>query len=388
MDKTANEKKVEDNAMKILIGADLVPTTDNLVQFKNGDIMSLVGKDLKKLLGESDYTLMNLETPLSDNPSPINKLGPALISSTAVINGIKAINPHFFTLANNHIMDQGTEGLRSTINCLKNVGIAYCGIGEDLAHMSSCYEKEWGGVKLGIYCCAEHEFSIATDTKPGANPFDPLVSFNQVNDLHKECDYVIVLYHGGKEFYRYPSPLLQKVFRKFADAGANLVIAQHTHCIGCFEKYNGATLVYGQGNFLFNKKNDEYWNTSLLIGVDIASRNQATIKYIPVRKNDIGVEIAEGEDAQEILSDFYKRSKEITDSNTVRQKYEAFAESKFAEYSVCFAGNRFWLRLVRKLFGNKRVEKLVNKRNAVRLYNFIECEAHRELYLTALRKRI
>lgn len=374
--------------MNILIGADLVPTQNNLDQFKVGDKSALIGQELDKRLGESDYILMNLETPLVDVSSPISKLGPSLITSTAAIKGINAVNPYFFTLANNHIMDQGAEGLKSTINCLSQAGIAYCGVGEDLIHMNHSYIKECKGIKLGIYCCAEHEFSIATELKPGANPFDPLCSFDHVSDLAKECDYVIVLYHGGKEFYRYPSPLLQKVFRKFADVGANLVIAQHTHCIGCCEQYNGATFVYGQGNFLFNKKDDEFWNTSLLIEVDIGSRNQATIKYIPIKRKGVGVEIALGEEAQSILNGFAKRSDEITDSKVLMEKYEEFAETKFPEYSISFDGNRAWLRLVRKLFGNHVVEKLINKKNAVRLYDFIECESHRELYLTALKKRI
>ena len=43
-------------------------------------------------------------------------------------------------------------------------------------------------------------------------------------ELKKQCDYVIVLYHGGKEHYRYPSPYLQKVCRKIVDKGADIVV--------------------------------------------------------------------------------------------------------------------------------------------------------------------
>src|SRR5690606_29065463 len=119
-------------------------------------------------------------------------------------------------------------------------------------------------IKIGFYVCAEHEFSIASVDSPGANPFDPLESLDHIADLKNECDYVVVLYHGGKEHYRYPSPYLQKVCRKMADKGANLVICQHSHCIGCFEVYKDSTLVYGQGNFIFNKHDNEYWKTSIL----------------------------------------------------------------------------------------------------------------------------
>ena len=69
-------------------------------------------------------------------------------------------------------------------------------------------------MKIGIYACAENEFTIATDTTAGANPFDPFESLDHIQNLKRSCDYVIVLYHGGKEHYRYPSPYLQKFVGK------------------------------------------------------------------------------------------------------------------------------------------------------------------------------
>ena len=136
-------------------------------------------------------------------------------------------------------------------------------LGENLSKAREPYIRTIDDVRLGVYCCTEHEYSIATNTQAGANPYDPLFSFDDVRELKKACDYVIVLYHGGKEHYRYPSPLLQKVFHKFAEVGADLVIAQHTHCIGCMEKYGGSTLVYGQQGILpFDHSKSDYWKTS------------------------------------------------------------------------------------------------------------------------------
>ena len=92
-------------------------------------------------------------------------------------------------------------------------------------------------------------------------------SFDHVRELRNNCDILIVLYHGGREHYRYPTPELQRVFHKFAECGADVVIAQHTHCIGCAEEYQGKTLIYGQGNFLFDNSDIEEWQTSLLVEV-------------------------------------------------------------------------------------------------------------------------
>lgn len=99
-----------------------------------------------------------------------------------------------------------------------------------------------------------------------------------------------MLYHGGREFYRYPSPGLQHRFRRMADKGADLVVAQHTHCVGCCEKYNNSTLVYGQGNFIFDYGDDEYWNTGLLIEVDCN-----VVSYIPYFKENGKIRMDNGE---------------------------------------------------------------------------------------------
>lgn len=59
--------------MKILIGADLVPTKSNFELFNNADTDALLGKELKELLNSADYTIFNLEVPLADEETPIKK---------------------------------------------------------------------------------------------------------------------------------------------------------------------------------------------------------------------------------------------------------------------------------------------------------------------------
>ena len=195
--------------MNILIGADLVPTASNFSVFKAGDGVSLVGEELLNILNKADYRIFNLEVPLCDNAAPIEKCGPALIASTYTISGYNALGVDLLTLANNHIMDQDNQGLISTINLLNGNGIAYLGAGETLEQAKKPYNFQLDGKKIGVYACAEHEFSIADDKAPGANPFDPFESLDHIAEMKGECDYAIVLYHGGKEHYRYPSPSLQ-----------------------------------------------------------------------------------------------------------------------------------------------------------------------------------
>lgn len=102
----------------------------------------------------------------------------------------------------------------------------------------------------------------------------------------------------------------KKTCRKLVEKGADLVVCQHSHCIGCREEYLQGTIVYGQGNFLFDDEENEYWQTSLLIMIS----DDFEVKYIPLKKNKNTVRVAKENEAKNILEQFNIRSEELTDS--------------------------------------------------------------------------
>lgn len=374
--------------MSIVIGADLVPTKSNVELFEKGDIDTLIGSELKDIILNADYRIFNLEIPLTDESNPIKKCGPNLIAPTKCISAYQTMNINLLTLANNHILDQGKKGLDSSIETLKNAGISYVGVGDSIKDASKPKIFSCNGKKIGIYACVEHEFTIATDKDSGANPVDLLEIPDHIVELKKQCDYVIVLYHGGKEQYRYPSPNLQKTCRKLVEKGANLVICQHSHCIGCKEEYLQGTIVYGQGNFIFDDEENEYWQTSLLIMLS----SDFEVKYIPLKKTGNVVRLAKGDEAKNILEQFYLRSEEILDSEKVYQHYSELAEQYKNHYLLSLMKIKRGLlyRIINKLTKGLVEKNIINKAfNSMYRYeleNYVECEAHRELLLNILKK--
>ena len=153
--------------MKIIIGADFVPTK-NEKYFINADWKYLIGEDLRRILEESDYRIFNLEVPLCTNKTPIVKYGPNLMASTDSVALFKALKIDLFTLGNNHIMDQGEDGLKSTMKTLSEAKISFVGAGKSKIDASKSFIVERNEFKLGIYACAEHEFSCADYNKAGA----------------------------------------------------------------------------------------------------------------------------------------------------------------------------------------------------------------------------
>lgn len=373
--------------MSILIGADVVPTGSNKSYFDSGNMQDVVGVELLNLLSNSNYRIFNLECPLVNTGSPIQKCGPNLRADVSTVNGLKSIGVDLLTLANNHIMDHGNAGLESTVSVLEKENISFLGAGKSLKAAAMPFVFFANNKKIGVYACTEHEFSIAEGSVSGANPFDLLESFDHVVNLKKDCDYVIILYHGGKEHYRYPSPMLQQVCRKFVEKGANLVICQHSHCIGCEEKYHGETIVYGQGNFIFNTCDESTEQTSLLVKID----DNFNIEYIPLEKYSCGVRLAKDDIAKKILSDFFQRSELIKNAEFVKMEYAKFAKNMVNGYLLTCSGykHKFVLRILNKLFKYKLTDFIVNrfkKNELLAIRNFIECEAHRELFLEGLKK--
>lgn len=370
--------------MKILIGADFGPTKSNEDFFVRGDMTSLMGEALVRIISEADYSMFNLECPLTDHKTPIAKNGSNanFMAPTDAAVGYKMLNINLLCLANNHIMDQAEQGLFSTIDTLSKQGIGYIGAGKNLQEAMTPRIFECEEKKIGVYACAEHEFSIAKESKPGANPFDSLDSPDHVAALKKQCDYVIVLYHGGKEYYRYPSPGLQKTCRKLVEKGADLVICQHSHCIGCKEEYLQGTIVYGQGNFLFDKSDEDCWLTGLLVQIE----DDYQIRYIPVVKNGEFARLAEHDEAQQILSEFEQRSEQIKNTGFIEERYQKFAGEMLEFYLRSFMGHRGVLqRALNKLSGYRLGPYILKKKyrefELLNFKNLLECESHREIIM-------
>jgi poly-gamma-glutamate synthesis protein (capsule biosynthesis protein) len=364
---------------------DLVPTGSNAAFFARGEIENAMDEGLLSRLMESDARVINLETPLTDGGAPIVKAGPALRAGAACATGLARLSP-VLALANNHILDQGSAGLLDTIHALEGEGLACFGAGKNLSEASKPYIVEKDGLRVGVLAVAEREFSVAGEASPGANPFDPLETPDHVMRLKAECDYVVVLYHGGVECTRYPSPMLRKTLRKIAEKGASLIVCQHTHCVGCFEEYMGATIVYGQGNLLFDRKNDEYWRTALVVMATFGTA--MTVQYVPVVHEGCRALLAQGNEARAILDGFHARSREILTPGFIERMFSKRSAEALDDTLYALSGkDRLIVKIDRKL-GGFLTRRAFTRRRMIDLINRIECEALREQLLTGLKGRL
>ena len=238
---------------------------------------------------------------------------------------------------------------------------------------------------MGIYTCSEYECSAATERRYGANHYDPLISFDQVRNMKKNCDVAIILYHGGKEHYQYPSPNMQRICRKFVEYGADLVICQHTHCIVCEEKYRDATIVYGQGNVLLDNYEIEVRMTSILVECLIENNRIVRVNYVPIKKMRECVRKADAIESKQILDGFFKRSLEIQKPGFIQSEYDKLAKEYYEGYVRKITGNHRIINKLNRLLGGRIYRYFYNREKAESVINIINTENHAELFAAGLR---
>lgn len=362
--------------MKILVAGDFCPLYRVKKLFENGDFSSVLG-EVTSLTKSVDYSIVNFECPVcNEGLNPIFKYGPNLLCDE---NGVKAVKYAGFncvTLANNHFLDYGKEGVGHTLKTCRKYGIDTVGGGMNLQEASKILYKEIGGRIFAIINCCENEFSIATEQTAGSSPLNPIRQYYAIKEAKKNADYTILIVHGGHEQYNLPSTRMKEIYHFFVEVGADAVINHHQHCYSGYEIYKEKPIFYGIGNFCFDYEGTPPtgWNEGYMIVLDF-SNGDVSFEIIPyeqcnkkpsVRLVDKEAYAIEVERLNNIICDDVLIKKHAT---------QYYKESmKNVAYTLEPTQNRYIAALQhRHLLPSPWVQSWM-----VKLKNFLMCESHRE----------
>ena len=333
---------------KILIGGDLLPSGNNIPLFEHGDIQQLFGEDICRLFSDADFSIVNLEGPLTDSKVKQEKAGPVIKAPKSCIQGVKALGVKAVALANNHITDYGQQGYEDTINALDCAGIKHIGSGKELEKVTSHLMLGLGTKQICIYNVSERFFNAPGKDIAGANLYDEYLVCNEIKELRKTCDYLIVMYHGGAEYFQYPTPVVRRRCHRMADCGADFIVTQHTHCIGCEENYRNSYILHGQGNFLFARQKmfPNLTKEGLLTEICF-SDDCVNIKNHHLRIKDEIIRYDSNWDSE----GFQKRSCQLYDEEMIFDKYKELKVGEIMNKFLAAAqGDSLLNRVVRKYF--------------------------------------
>lgn len=365
--------------IRILIGGDICPMGNIQNAFIEGKAHQIFN-DLLTDIANADLSIANLECPLITRETPILKAGTILGASSKCIKGFVAARWTVLNLANNHIFDHGKSGLRDTFQVIKQAGLSLLGAGLDIKEAKIPYVNEIKGRRIVIYSMAEHEYSIADEKTAGANPLDII---NFVNAIHqyKQEGIFIVLVHGGKENYQYPSPEMVRRCRFMVDMGADAVICCHTHCPLPWEIYAERPIVYGLGNLIFESMGpvQDAWYEGYLAELNIEDQ-KVRLQIIPFFQSCVhpGAKKMDEKARKHFFNEMKRKNIEVKDNEFLEEQWTKLCRQQKEQYLTELFGYNRLMRKARSLF----LRTLHSKKEVLNALLLARCETHKEILNT------
>ena len=242
---------------------------------KNGG-NEFIFEKIYPLLINNDLVVSNLEGPITDEKSVSSGTAPGSANNyfftfdKSTAKTLYRENIKLVSLANNHILNFGRQGLNSTKKYLDDAKVGY--FGEPEGKRSTI--KEINGVRIGFV--SYNEFY-------GDNKEEQNAVLEEIKQLRQNADLVIVFSHWGQEYRLTPTDAVKELAHKFINGGADLIIGSHPHVIVPMEEYKGKRIYYSLGNFVFDQYFDEDVRNGLglIVKIDLQTKqlNFEEIKF-------------------------------------------------------------------------------------------------------------
>jgi len=235
------------------------------------------------LIERADLSLGNFEMPLTNADGAVEKLlnikAPPELGKSLGVLGLDIV-----TVANNHAVDYGWEGLAQTIDVLSAAGLRVVGAGRNLDDAQRPNISTVSGKAIGViaFSCLLPTGMAASPVRPGISPihintsyeidpyyqmeepgdvsavkvrtqareFDVSMAESAVQTLRKQCDLVIATIHwgfgSGEDLAEYQMPLA----RRLIDAGADIIHGHHPHAVHAIGFYRSRPILFSLGTLV------------------------------------------------------------------------------------------------------------------------------------------
>lgn len=222
-------------------------------QWSNGGLLS---PEILGFLKSADHVAVNVEGPIVDADIEQSNEGTAQLihampkGAADLLCDIKA---DIWNICNNHIMDAGPAGIKSTLDIAAQRGVMTLGAGMDIAEARRpVIVNEAGGIGM-IGVGYQRACRAAGEDKAGCYSWSDLDSIaDSIAEIKKSCRWCIIVAHAGEEFTPLPSPYTRERYHKYLEMGADIVVAHHPHVPMNYEKVGDKMIFYSLGNFIFD----------------------------------------------------------------------------------------------------------------------------------------
>jgi len=224
-------------------------------------------------LKAASLAIGHLEVPHTHRGQESEDDVPAPAADPAHLGALRRAGFGAVTLAGNHMVDRGPEGVLDTIEGLEREGLAHCGAGRTLEEARRPATLQASGRRIAVlsYNCVGPESNWATATRAGCayvrigtedgRPIVPSATLTQLDQAslaamqgdvaqaRGSADLLIVAFHKG--IVHRPAVLAsyeRAVSQAAIEAGADVVIGHHAHILKGIEFYRNRPIFHGLGN--------------------------------------------------------------------------------------------------------------------------------------------
>jgi poly-gamma-glutamate synthesis protein (capsule biosynthesis protein) len=213
-------------------------------------------EEVTPVFREADAVVVNLECPLTDTISPVNKKY-IFRADARWAKDLKAVGITHAAMANNHTNDQGRRGLQATAQHLTDAGITPLGYGRNFKEQMSPVLIEKDGISVALFNATTLTIEnwCRIDDKPGFAQPSEAELLDEIDDFHhKHPDtHIVVVLHWGVEFQPYPSIRQRALAHRLSEAGVAAVIGHHPHILQPIDTIGKMPVYYSIGNFVFDQ---------------------------------------------------------------------------------------------------------------------------------------
>jgi len=243
--------------------------------------------DTLPVLARADVRIANLECVLADGGIPQPGKVFHFRSDLKNVATLTAAGINAVSLANNHVLDYGTQAFRKTLPALDSHGILHAGAGPDLEAARRPAIRRVGHTAVGFLAFTDNQPDWeAGPRRPGVFyvPADDGAEDERVRDLlalvrrtKARADLLVVSAHWGGNWGADPPSGHRRLGKALVDAGADIVFGHSAHVFRGVEIHRGRPIIYSAGDFIDDYAVDEERNDqSFIFGVE-------TSRALPVR---------------------------------------------------------------------------------------------------------
>jgi|TARA_B110000902_G_scaffold102277_1_gene120928 poly-gamma-glutamate capsule biosynthesis protein CapA/YwtB (metallophosphatase superfamily) len=252
---------------------------------EEGSNAKVISKDILEILSSSDYTVCNLEGPVTNEKCILStKLN--VKSPPETISFLKKIYINVFGLANNHMFDADYKGFTDTRRELIKNDVHFFGAGDDIKEASKISYLKKDDITVAIIGVGHNVGKVAKEKKYGIFSYvDINVLEKQISVAKKNSDWILIFFHAGPEYNFFPTPSVRERMKSILSKGADIIVGHHPHVMQGVEYFNNNKLIiYSLGNFIFDLKstsNKKGYNIGLIASIYF-TKNKISVGTQPV----------------------------------------------------------------------------------------------------------